>query len=177
VVERAACPVRRVVALGAILRESGLDVIWIGRGLKVRLVAGKAGCAVWQVVRTRGAERGVVALCALQRDVSAGQREAGGRVIEIGASPAGGVVALGAVLRETGLDVIRITGAVEVRLMAGEAGCAVWQVVRTRGAERGVVALCALQRDVSAGQREAGGRVIEIGASPAGGVVALGAVL
>src|ERR1700747_3542125 len=140
-------------------------------------MAGVAGRAVRQIVSTGRAERSVVTLCALQRGVRAGQREAGGRVIESGTGPARGVVTLGAILRESRLDVIRSRRASEVFLMAGVAGRGVRQIVRTGRAERSVVTLCALQRGVRAGQREAGGRVIESGTGPARGVVTLGAIL
>ena len=72
-----------------------------------------------------------------------GEGKAGGRVIESGAGPAGGGVTLGAVLREAGLNVIRIAGIMEVRLVAGDASRA-GQVIGAGRAEGRVVALRAL---------------------------------
>ena len=69
-------------------------------------------------------------------------------MIEAAAGPVRGVVALRAILRESRLDVIGITGTLEVRLMAGVARRAIGQVVSARRTERGVVALRALQRHV-----------------------------
>jgi len=177
VVERAACPIRRVVALLTCRREARLHVIRIGRAIEIGLVALHALRVVGQIVGPTGAEGRVVALRALQRGVRARQRESSGRVIESGAGPTGRVVALRAVLREAGLYVIRSRGAVEVRLVAGVASRAVRQVVCARRTEGRVVALRALQRHVSAGQRESSGRVIESGTGPAGRVMALRAVL
>jgi len=66
----------------------------------------------------------------------------------------------------------RTRGAVEVRLMAGDA-VAVGEAICTRRAERGVVALRAGQRCVRAGEREARARVVEVRAIPVRRVVAL----
>ena len=120
-------------------------MIRIRRASEVFLMAGVAGRAVRQVISTGRAKRGVVALRALQGRVRAGQREAGGRVIEVRASPVGGVVALLAGRREAGLNVVRIRGVVEIRLVASIAGRVVRQIVSAGRADRGVVALCALQ--------------------------------
>ena len=56
--------------------------------------------------------------------MGSGQLEAGARVVKGCACPTRGGMALAAVLRKTRLHVIRIAGAVEIRLMARDAGCA-----------------------------------------------------
>ena len=98
--------------------------------------------------------------------------EAGRRVIKSGTRPTRGVVALGAILREAGLHMVRSRGALEVRLMAGDARRA-GQAVSARRAERSVMALGALQRDVRTRQREAGRRMIKSCTVPGGGAMAL----
>jgi hypothetical protein len=140
--------------------------------VEVRLMAGEASRAVRKVVSARRTECRVVALCALQRDVSAGQCETGRGVIESGTGPAGGVVALCAGLREAGLHVVRICRALEIGEVASDASRAS-QAVSAGRAERGVVALITLQRDVSAGQREPSRGVVKSSAGPICGVVAL----
>jgi hypothetical protein len=90
-------------------------------------------------------------------------------VIEGGAAPVGGVMALLAGLREVRLHVIGIGRALEVcevatdtsRIRAGQVVVAVH------------VALRAGDRRVGSGQGEAGGRVIKSRAAPVRGVVAL----
>ena len=113
-----------------------------------------------------------MALGALQGCVRAGQREAGGRVVKASACPTRGGVALRAVLRKARLHVIRIAGAIEIRLVARDAGCT-GQAISTRWAERAVVALIALQRYVPTRQREARRGMVKTGAVPGGGAVAL----
>ena len=170
-------PVRRAVALLARSGESSLHVVRAGRPIEIGLVTGDTGCRVGQAVRARRTEGRVVALRALQRSVSSVQRKTGTGVIKRRTRPGSGVVALRASLREARLHVIRVACVVEVRLVAGVARRAVRQVVSAGRAERRVMTLRALQGDVSAGQCETGGRVIESGTGPAGGVVALRAVL
>jgi len=176
-VEGCTSPIRGGVALLTNSRESSLHMVRTGRAVEIGLMAGHARSGIGQVIRPTRAECRVVALCALQRSVGAVKREAGRGVIESGSGPAGGVVALRAILREARLHVIRVGRAVEVRLMAGNASRAVRQIVSTGRTECRVVALCALQRHVGAGQREACGRVIESGTGPGGRVMALRAVL
>ena len=172
VIKRRARPGSGVVAQRASLREARLHVIRSRGAVEVGLVAGVARRAVRQVVSAGRAEGRVVALRALQRHVSAGQCESRGRVIERGTGPAGRVVALRAGLREAGLHVIRVARIIEVRLVAGDASRA-GQAVGTGRAEGCVVALIALQRDVRARQRETGGGMVEAGAVPRGGGMAL----
>ncbi len=98
-----------------------------------------------------------VALRALQRRMRAGQREAGGRVVERRIPPRGSRVALLAGLREIRLHVVRIRRPLEILQVAADAG-------RVRAGQIVVavhVALRALQRGMSTGQRESRGRVIE----------------
>ena len=82
-IEGRAGPRRGAVALLASLRESGTDVVGIGRALEVFQVAADAG-------RVRAGQIVVavhVALCALHAGVRPGQRESGRRVIEVRAHP------------------------------------------------------------------------------------------
>ena len=80
-VEGCVPPGRSVVAALASLRYPGLHMVGIGRALEVLQVTGHA-TGVGQVVIPID-----VALRTLQRDVRAGQREAGSRVIEAGIGP------------------------------------------------------------------------------------------
>jgi hypothetical protein len=158
-------PARGCVALLAGLREVGLHVIRVRRAVEIGQVAADAG-------GVRGGQVVVVidvALGALQGRVRAGQREAGGRVIEGRARPGRRVMALLAGLREARRHVIRVGGALEIGQVAADAR-------RIRGGQVVVVidvAMGALQGRVRAGQREAGGRVIEGRARPGRRVMAL----
>ena len=120
-----------------------------------------------------GASQAVVAvhvtLLALHGGVEAGEREAGRGVIEGSAAPIRRGVAVLATGRESGRHVRRIRGAVEVGLVATDAG-------RVGGGEVVIavdVALRALQRGMRASQREAGRAVIEAGIAPISGAVTL----
>ena len=165
VIEGAIAPARGVVALIAGLREVSADVAGVGRGGEVRHVAGHA--------RSIAAVEGVVAvhvtLRALHGGVEPSQRKASAGVIKGGSSPGCGGVALLAGLREVGLHVAGVVGALEVRHVAGHASGI--------GAGERVVAvhvtLRALQVGMRPGQGEAGGGVIEACSSPGGCVVAL----
>ena len=87
------------MALLTSLWEARLHVVRIGRALEIFQVAADAG-------RIRAGQVVVavhVALGALHGGVRAGQREAGGRVIEGRASPRSRTVALLTSLRESGL--------------------------------------------------------------------------
>ena len=110
-----------------------------------------------------------VALCALHGCVRPGQRESSSRVIEGGAGPRRGAMALLASLREAGADVVRIRGALEIFQVAAHAGSVgAGQVVVAI-----YVALCALHAGVRPGQRESSGRMVEIRAHPCSRGVAL----
>jgi len=165
VVKRGVAPRSRRVALLAGGREAGLHVIGIRRAVEVGLMAGDASrVGAGQIVIAVH-----VALLALHRRVRAGQREAGGRVIERRGAPRRGVVALLAGGGEAGLHVVRIRRFVEIRLMAGHASCiGAGQVVVVVD-----VALLALHRRVRTGQREARCRMVKGSARPRRGVVAL----
>ena len=110
-----------------------------------------------------------MALRALHAAVRAGEREAGGRMIEGGRRPGGRRVALLASLREARGNVIRIRRALEILQVAADTS--------RIGAGQVVVAihmaLRALHAAVCAAQREARGRVIEGGARPGSRSVAL----
>src|SRR5215469_415636 len=94
-------------------------------------------------------------------------------MVEVCIQPTGRVVALLASSRECRLDVIRIGRAVEIGLMALHASRGSRQVICAARAERGVVALGALQRGVGSVQGETGRRMIEGCAGPVGRAVAL----
>ena len=171
VIEGSITPVGGGMALIASLRESRLHMVWIRGAFVIRQVALHASPA-GETVGTARAERRVVTLRALQRSMRPGQRESGRVVIERRTQPVGGRVALIARRRESGLHVIRIGRPVVIRLMALHTSPAAKAVSSAR-AERRVVALCALQRRVGAGQREARRSVVEDSAQPIGGAVAL----
>ena len=94
-----------------------------------------------------------VALRALHRGVRSRQREPGGRVVKIRASPGRGAMALRTRLREARLHVVRLGRPLEVIQVAADAG-------RIRAGAVVVaihVALGALNGRVSTREREAGG--------------------
>ena len=167
------CPIRGAVALLARCRESSLHVVRAGRSVEVRLVAGVAGGAARQVISTGRAECGVVALSALQGGMRTCQREACCGVVKGCAAPVSGVVTLQTGLREVGLHVVRIRRALEIGHVACDTGRRVRQVVCAARAERGVVALSALQGGMRTRQREARCGVVKGGAAPVGRVVAV----
>ena len=115
-IERSALPVRCRVAGLASRRESGRNVIRIPGVVEVGLMA----------AHTRGGRAFEDAVCVtlrtLHRDVSARQWECRRRVIKFGSSPARQRVALLARCRKPAGDVIRILGAIEICLMAADAG-------------------------------------------------------
>ena len=78
-------------------------------------------------------------------------------MVEGRVQPVGRVVALLASRREARLHVIRVRGAIEIRLVAGHTRCRSRQVVCPARAECRVVTLRALQRSVSSVEGEAGG--------------------
>ena len=165
VVEAGAGPRGRVVALLASLRETRLHVIRSSGSLEIFQVAADAGgIRASQIVIPV-----YVALGALHRRMSAGQREAGCRVIKRGIHPRSCVVALSTVVRESGLHVVRLCRVREILLVTREA-------VRRRAHELVVdVALRAGHSRVRADQRILGERVvIEVGRRvPRAGVVAI----
>lgn len=142
------------VAQRAILRESGGGMRRIRGSVVIGLVAILARRAVQGVVIID------VARAALLRGVHSHQRETGGRMVESRAEPVRRRVAPGAVLREVRGLMRRIGGAVVVGLVAVPARTARQAVIVVH------VALRALHAGMRAGQREAGGRVIESGAGP-----------
>ena len=158
VIEGRRRPRGRVVALLASLRESAGNVIRVGRALKILQVA-----ADTSRVRARQVEVPIdVALRTLNGGMRSGQREARGRVIKVGAHPRGRVVALRTGLREAGLHVVGIGGALEVLQVAGHASrIRVRQVVVVVD-----MALRTLDRGVRSRQRKTGGRVVETRSRP-----------
>jgi hypothetical protein len=113
VIENGSSPRGRAVANGAILREARCSVIRIRGALILRLVTGITG----------GTQAGELpagmALSALQRGVSAREREPGATVVECRAAPTRCGVAHRAIVWEAGRGVIRISGALILRLVTG----------------------------------------------------------
>ena len=165
VIEGSVAPGRGVMALLASRWEVRLHVIRIGRSVEIRLVAADAcGVCAGQIVIVV-----YVALCASHGRVSTSQRETGRRVIECCSRPRCGGVALLTRLRESRCHVVRIRRSLEVLQVTTDASrIGAGQVVVAIH-----VALRALQRRVSAGQRETGRRVIERRVIPRSSVVAL----
>ena len=156
VVEGATAPVRGRMALIASLWKARLHVIRVGRALEVCQVALRARSTGQLVIIVR------MALRTLQRGVRTRQGKPGGRVVKGGGRPGSCGVALRASLREARRRVRRIVGRIEVVLVTTDArGVGGGQVVVPVH-----VALHALQARMSAGQREAGGRVIEARITP-----------
>ena len=165
VIKGRARPVRRAVTLLASLGEARRHVIRIRRPLEVFQVAtdtGRVGAGQVVVVIH-------VALHALHAGVCPGQRESSGRVIEGGAGPRRGAVALLAGLREARRHVVRIRGALEVFQVAAHA-----RRVRTGQVVVAIhVALRALHAGVRTRQREARSGVVKIRTHPRSRAVAL----
>ncbi len=140
-------------------RESRGRVAGVGGSVEVRLVATDAGGGNRRVVVVG------VALRAGQRSVRTGQREHR-RVVERGRIERGGVVAERAVRWEAAGNVVRVSSALEILLVAAVAG-------RRQG---GVVVVGVARRAGHGGmrprQRERGVVVIEGRASPVGRAVA-----
>jgi hypothetical protein len=76
VVERRRHPGRGVVAHFALLREPRLNMVWVGRSVEIRQVAGGAGRIVQAIISVD------VALRTLQWDMRPGQRKPGPCVIK-----------------------------------------------------------------------------------------------
>jgi len=165
VIKVRAHPRRRVMALLAGLREAGLHMVRSSCALEILQVTAHAS-------RIRAGQVVIaihVTLRALHAAVCSRQREAGCRMIERGACPGGGAVALLTGLRKSGLYVIWVRRALEVLQVAADTGCVrAGQIVIAIH-----VALRALHTAVSARQGEPRGRVIEVRPRPGGGVVAL----
>ena len=139
-----ACPVACAVTRLTSRRELGLRVVRIRCAVVVGLMALHAASGSGEVIRPAGTERGVVALRALQGNVSAIQGEPGRRMVEGGATPTGGVVALLTGCREIRLHVVGVRSAIEISLMTLHARSRSGQVICPARAEGGVVALRAL---------------------------------
>src|SRR5215469_3777299 len=144
VVERRAGPIGRGVTGLTSRRESCLNVAGIRRAVVIGLMALHARSRIGQVVCSARTERAVVALGTLQRDMSAIQGKAGRRVVEGGAAPTRGVVALLTGGREIRLYVAGVRRAVEIGLMTLHARSGSRKAICSARAERCVVALGAL---------------------------------
>jgi len=157
-------PRDRVMARLAGLGEIRRNVIRVRRSLEVLQMATDAS-------RIRRGEIVVVVYVARRAGdglVRAGEREASGAVVKASARPAGRVVARLAGRRVFGSRMRRIGGFLVIRVVAVVAA-------RIRRAEIVVVVGMALGAGdglVRAGQREAGGAVVEGGCCPAGRVMA-----
>ena len=139
-------------------------MVRIGRALEIVEVARHASRAR-EVVVIVGMAIGALAR---RHGVRSGQRESGGRVIELAIRPRHHVVTLLASGRETRVR-NRSSGGIEVVLVATDASraCDIEVVVN--------VAVGALPRRhrVRTGKRKSGGRVIELAAGPRGHVMTL----
>ena len=162
VVKLGALPSRRGVADLAGRRETGSGMVRIIRAVVVLQVARRA------ILRRPGKLPVDVALLAVRRDMLAGQREVGRRVvIERRVAPIRRVVTRLTSGRETGGSVVRIVRAVVVLQVARRA------VVRRPGKLPIHMALLAVRRDMFAGQRKVRRRVVvERRVVPVRGVVA-----
>lgn len=107
-IEGGTTPVNRAVAERAVGWKTRRRMVWVRSPVIVLHVAVRA-CPTRQTVVAAN-----VTLDARSRQVGASQRESGDRVVPGAASPRRGVVALLAGLRETGLHVIGIRGALEI---------------------------------------------------------------
>lgn len=157
-IEHAVLPLNDVVALGAAGGESSKFVIRIRRIIEVGDVTRRA---------IRGSSRKLSARMALHTGhvgMGARQGEPRGVVVECGALPLSGSVANRAILRVPGLQMVGTAGRLIILDMAAVA-------IGGRRRERSAAGMAgdALQRGVSAGQRELGGVVIKCRALPVGG--------
>ena len=149
VVERSGAPCRCGMADIAGLRVAARDVVGIGSVVVVRQMAGDTS-------RAQAGELTISMACgAHQRDMRAGESEAGLGVIENRAEPVGGGMAERAILGECRDDVIGIGGLVELGEMTPLA------LGRRSGELTVQVALRAGRADVGAGERESHAGVIE----------------
>lgn len=130
VVEGGARPCRCCVAGGAGRRELGRDVVRVGRAGVLRLMAGVA------VGGSPGEDVVYVALCAGYGSMGARQRKGRLAVVETSARPAYRRVAGKAGRGEARSLVVRVSGVVEVRSMAGVAVCGKGGEVTVHMAER-----------------------------------------
>jgi len=165
VIEGRTQPIGRAVANGTSGGEPSGHMIRVVRsrviGFVTAVAVGWNGCVV--VVH--------VAVCAWNRGMRAGQREARVVVIEGRRHPRCGVVANIALLRKSYGDVARIVRVLEIRQVARHAGCIGQFVV---GVD---MALTALHARMGSGQGPAGRGVIERSGSPVTGAMAHFALL
>ena len=145
--------------------EPGSHVARIIGRLEIGHVARSAGC----IRRRQSVIPICVALCARHGGMEAGQRPAGGGVIECPITPRGRVMALLTGLREIRLHVVWIGRGLEIGEVARHAS----RIRAGQGVVPVNVTLTALQSVMRARQSEPRSRVIECGAVPTCGVVAL----
>lgn len=161
VIEGRGLPCGRVMANLALLREARLDVVRVRGGIEIGQVA-RDTCRAGQVVVSVD-----VTLSTLQWEVRSGQREPGRSVIESRSRPGRRGMAGIASGREFRLHVIRIGRGLVVLSVTRRAGACGQAVVPI------YVALRTLQRNMRAGQRKPGGRMIKSCGPGNGGVAAL----
>ncbi len=157
VIERRVGPRRGGMAHGAILRKTRRHVTGVVRSIPIGQMARNASR------RKSGVHIVHVALSAGNRSMGPGQGElCRSVVIKGGASPIGGGMAKGTILRKTCSRVIRTGRLIVFRLVAGETLC--------RCSRKPVVgmALAAIDADVSARQRKCCLAVVKDGALPRG---------
>lgn len=162
VVERSRPPRARLMANLALDRKSRCTVVWVGGRVVLGPVTGDAG-------RVQPGPLVVdVAFQAIDRDMRAGERKPAPGVIESRTLPSGGGMAKGAIVRETGRDVVRVLRGVVLSQVAAFAQLG-------SPTEDGGVAPGAAEREVSPSQRKRGLRMVEVHRGPGGRRVADGA--
>ena len=135
-------------------------MVWVGRAVEIRQVAGGAGRTVQAVISID------VALRTLQRDMRPGQGKPGRCVIKGCIRPGHSRVARVASLRESRLCMVGVSRALKILQVAGRARTAGQTVVPV------YVTLCTLQVGVRSGESESRGRVVEDCICPGRGVMA-----
>ena len=165
VIECRRSPVRRGVALRAIMVEVPRDVVRVRRPVEVRRMA-LIAIGVHQLVVPVG-----VACRALHGNMRTCQREARSTMIERRRVPVGRRMTLRAIMVEVTRDMVRVRRPLEIGLMALIA-IGIHQLVVAVG-----VACRALHGDVRTRQREARGTMIECRRVPVGRRVTLRAIM
>ena len=159
-IKRGRAPCSRRVAHGTIVGELVRQMIGVGRGIIIRLMAREAvrwSACVLTIDMTRGAGNGLM---------GAGQREIGVVMVEGGWAPCRRRVAHGTIVGELVGQMIGISRSIIIRLMAREA-------VRWRSCILIIdMALAAVGFDMSAGQGEVGLIMVEGRWRPCHGSVA-----
>jgi hypothetical protein len=164
-VERRRCPIRRWVALRAIMVEIAGNVIRVRRLLEISLMALVTVCIHQLIVATN------VTWLALRGNVRSGQRKLGCVMVERRRCPIRRWVALRAIVVEITGNVIRVRRLLEIRLVALIAVRIRQLIVAAR------VTRLALSRNMRPSQRKLGCIVIECCSRPIRCCVTLRAIM